>query len=292
MHRKNPLIYVFSASFAALALVALSYGCSASNEPAGGEGGQNTAKGGTSTEQGGATIGQGGAQTGQGGSTAQGGAPTQGGAANGGSGSAQGGSTSTGAASSGGATAQGGASVAGSGNGGASSNGGANSGGISSNGGASSGGISSNGGASSAGASNGGASAMCPATNTDASCTSSTAKTGAACTVNCCIPCGLNSMGNRVCTCTGGSYASCSCGRPASYMGKNISNDDPNTAPPCANDGTVAMMKGTACTTEWEQCITSDAPSGTTYQGCACMMGNSGLQWYCGSTNKWFNPAP
>ena len=75
-------------------------------------------------------------------------------------------------------------------------------------------------------------------------------------------------------------------------MGKNISNDDPNTAPPCANNGTVAMMKGTACTTEWEQCITSDAPSGTTYQGCACMMGNSGLQWYCGSTNKWFNPAP
>ena len=41
------------------------------------------------------------------------------------------------------------------------------------------------------------------------SCNPANAKAGAACTQNCCIPCGIDSLGAETCTCTNDKYAAC-----------------------------------------------------------------------------------
>jgi hypothetical protein len=120
--------------------------------------------------------------------------------------------------------------------------------------------------------------------STDPNCTSTNAKTGAACTVDCIIPCGYQGLGTKTCTCTTGTYASCPCPKPTTYMGAA-------TAPYCTTaDGTTTTLKNTACTTEWQECIGKDLVSGSTPQGCVCLLNatTNALQWYCGSTNKWF----
>jgi hypothetical protein len=104
------------------------------------------------------------------------------------------------------------------------------------------------------------------------------------CTVDCCVTCGFNGIGQKICTCSGGAFTACPCPVPAAYKGAP-------TAPYCTTpDGMTAGLKNMPCTTEWEECIGKDPVSGTTPQGCVCMNNptTNALQWYCGSTNKWF----
>jgi hypothetical protein len=91
-------------------------------------------------------------------------------------------------------------------------------------------------------------------------------------------------MGTKTCTCADGAYTMCPCMKPPSYLGAP-------TAPYCDTpDGTTLTLKNTLCTTEWQECIGKDVVTGTTPQGCVCMSTpvTNVLQWYCGSTNKWF----
>jgi hypothetical protein len=120
--------------------------------------------------------------------------------------------------------------------------------------------------------------------STDPNCTSTNAKTGATCTVDCIIPCGYQGLGTKTCSCAAGVYSACPCPKPTTYAGAA-------TAPYCTTaDGTTTTLKNTACTMEWQECIGKDLVSGTTPQGCACLRNaqTNALQWYCGSTNKWF----
>jgi len=136
-------------------------------------------------------------------------------------------------------------------------------------------------------AGNGGAGGaeVCPADPApDPSCTTAAAKMGALCTKDCCIQCGFNGMGTKTCSCSGGAYTMCPCMKPTTYLGAL-------TAPYCDTpDGTTLTLKNTLCTTEWQECIGKDAVTGSTPQGCVCMSTpvTNVLQWYCGSTNKWF----
>jgi hypothetical protein len=123
--------------------------------------------------------------------------------------------------------------------------------------------------------------------NSDANCTSTNAKTGMSCTVDCMIPCGFQALGTKVCTCIGGVYSACPCPAPAGWQGAA-------TAPYCDTpDGTglTTAIKNTACMTEFQECIGKDQVTGTTPQGCACLNNptTNSLQWYCGSTNRWFS---
>jgi hypothetical protein len=58
--------------------------------------------------------------------------------------------------------------------------------------------------------------------------------------------------------------------------------------------GLTTSLKNTACTTQWAECIGKDLVSGTTPQGCVCLLNatSNTLQWACGSTNKWFTLTP
>jgi hypothetical protein len=117
----------------------------------------------------------------------------------------------------------------------------------------------------------------------DMNCTSTLAKTGQTCTVDCCLPCGYQGLGQKVCTCSAGVYTMCPCPRPAAYLGAA-------TAPYCPGDGMTANIKNMPCTTEWQQCIGTDPVSGATPEGCVCLRNalTNTLQWVCGTTNKWF----
>lgn len=129
---------------------------------------------------------------------------------------------------------------------------------------------------------------MPPGQNPDASCDSSAAKEGALCTVDCQLGCGFQEIGTKYCTCVAGAYESCPCMRPAEFLGGA-------TAPLCstkgAANGYAESLKGMPCTTEWDLCIGEDPVDGSTPQGCACMIHavTGDMQWFCGSTNKWFS---
>jgi hypothetical protein len=126
----------------------------------------------------------------------------------------------------------------------------------------------------------------CFPVNSDASCNSTNAKTGSACTRDCRVACGFQQYGLKICSCAGGVYSQCPCPKPDSYQGAA-------TAPPCQTpDGMTTALDDQPCTSEWAQCIGSDPVSGNTPRGCVCMTNRlSGtLQWYCGSTNRWFAP--
>jgi hypothetical protein len=122
----------------------------------------------------------------------------------------------------------------------------------------------------------------------DMNCNTTYAKMGATCTKDCCVQCGFNGLGTKICTCDGGLYTMCPCPKPTTYLGAA-------TAPYCDTpDGTTPTLKNTECTVEWQECVGKDLVSGTTPQGCVCMQNPSTgtLQWYCGSTNKWFSLTP
>jgi hypothetical protein len=124
----------------------------------------------------------------------------------------------------------------------------------------------------------------CFPVNPDPSCNSTNARSGSACSIDCRVACGFQNMGLKICTCEGGVYAQCPCPPPENYLGAP-------TAPACqTSDGTTEELDDTPCTTEWEQCIGTDAVTGNTPRGCACLTNRltGTLQWYCGSTNRWF----
>ncbi len=120
----------------------------------------------------------------------------------------------------------------------------------------------------------------------DPSCTLSGASQRARCTEDCTVACGFQSMGTMVCTCEYGEYISCPCPRPAEYLGS------PNAGPCLSSDGSASELDDTPCDTEWAQCIGTDPVTATTPRGCACLVNRDtgALQWFCGSTNGWFNP--
>lgn len=128
----------------------------------------------------------------------------------------------------------------------------------------------------------------------DPTCNSTLAKTGAACSQDCIIPCGYADLGTKTCTCgADGTFSACPCPRPPAYLGGPTApfcNDAVNF-PAATETGLMDTLKGLPCTEEFMQCIARDLdPSSDTPRGCSCLThpieGN--LQWYCGSTNKWF----
>lgn len=128
-------------------------------------------------------------------------------------------------------------------------------------------------------------------TNMDKNCTSTNAKTGMSCTVDCTIPCGFQGLGTKVCTCVGGVYSACPCPAPPNWMGAATA-DYCDVVVPTDTGGLAATLKSATCDTEWSECVGRDAVTGNTPQGCACLSNPATtpptLQWYCGSTNKWF----
>ncbi len=129
----------------------------------------------------------------------------------------------------------------------------------------------------------------CFPVNTDANCNSSDARSGAACTQDCLVACGFQSMGLKTCSCASGSYSQCPCPRPPEYLGAETAPDCDTLGSP---DGTAEALDDLPCTTEWAQCIGNDPVTGNTPRGCACMkhIVSGMLQWFCGSTNRWFQP--
>jgi hypothetical protein len=129
--------------------------------------------------------------------------------------------------------------------------------------------------------------------NDDLHCNTSEASTDATCNIDCTVPCGFAQLGTKYCSCIGGVYAQCPCPRPDAYQGKQFAKycDDPDF-PLAWDTGLMQAVKGNPCPTEWEQCIARDVPPGSTPRACACLANpsNGALQWYCGSTNKWFFP--
>jgi hypothetical protein len=121
----------------------------------------------------------------------------------------------------------------------------------------------------------------------DPTCNTVLAKTGALCTQDCSVACGFAGIGTKTCICSGGAFSACPCPRPPTFMGAP-------TAPLCATpDGTTTTLRNTPCATEWDECIGTDPVSGTTPQGCVCLVDATGaLTWTCGSTNKWFSLDP
>lgn len=62
-------------------------------------------------------------------------------------------------------------------------------------------------------------------------------------------------------------------------------------APECESLGTgmQAVLKNKPCFKEWELCIARDYnPDGTSPRGCGCFEKDGSLEWYCGSTNRWW----
>ena len=127
----------------------------------------------------------------------------------------------------------------------------------------------------------------------DPTCNSALAKTGAECTQDCEIPCGYADLGTKTCTCgADGTFSACPCPRPAAYKGGPTAPfcDDPENFSAATDTGLMDSLKGLECTEEFLQCIARDVADSDTPRGCVCLThpieGN--LQWYCGSTNKWF----
>jgi hypothetical protein len=143
----------------------------------------------------------------------------------------------------------------------------------------------------------GGTSSECPDAITG-NCNTTCAKSNAQCsaggtdgTGDCDTVCGFNGIGQKHCICAGGIYSDCLCPRPASFMAANF-------APYCdvllSGTGMLAEYKDLPCDTEWQNCISRDAHTGTP-RGCVCMTDpdqDGILAWSCGSTNKWFAPQP
>ena len=124
----------------------------------------------------------------------------------------------------------------------------------------------------------------------DPYCSSQYAKSAVECTQDCSTSCGFSQLGSKVCACNGVSYSSCPCTPPVGWQGAA-------NAGPCAalsgGTGLLAELDGKSCATQWQECVSADAPSGTTYRGCVCLPDprcGGALHWSCGSTNKWFGP--
>jgi hypothetical protein len=129
-------------------------------------------------------------------------------------------------------------------------------------------------------------------TNMDPSCNSTCAKKGHECTQDCCIPCGINALGSRVCYCPTTTYSQCICAQPATWPTglhggacepQGLSTSSSNTPPGAFS------VRGQPCSTEWTVCFTSDGIA-TGGLGCICLKdpATGNLTMNCGTINGWF----
>lgn len=145
---------------------------------------------------------------------------------------------------------------------------------------------------------------VCPgdkAPNPDvtASCTVASAKAGAACTQNCCLGCGIDSLGQQTCTCANHKYSGCSCPRPTAWtaLGGECGDSACLTAGgPCSPQGYssstsapqgAAILDGQPCVMNGNVCFTAESDG---KHGCVCASDPSGdFVMRCGLVNGWFS---
>lgn len=117
---------------------------------------------------------------------------------------------------------------------------------------------------------------------------------------SCNVPCGFirngSAIGNKTCTCSGGTFSDCSCEK-LPEVGLNLPvtacDEEWDGYDPTNPEIFAKQMDGTPCVSEWNACITPDLPSAqcefTTAKGCICLLNFDGqLLWQCASTNNWF----
>jgi hypothetical protein len=81
------------------------------------------------------------------------------------------------------------------------------------------------------------------------------------------------------CTCTGGIW---NCGASAGLSAAAVECE-------AQGSGLQAILKNDPCDQEWQVCIARDFnPTGTSPRGCLCRRSGAALEWYCGSTNRWW----
>jgi hypothetical protein len=101
---------------------------------------------------------------------------------------------------------------------------------------------------------------------------------------SCPSACGIEEMGSRNCACSSGTADCDACAPPdAAKFPINPKAVDCKTL---GGDGTTASIRNMTCTEAQKgtSCIGTE-PNG---RGCVCWDLGPGLQWECGSINKWF----
>jgi hypothetical protein len=119
--------------------------------------------------------------------------------------------------------------------------------------------------------------------NTDANCTSDGSRSGNLCTRNCCLTCGIDQAGAKVCECGGGVYTDCTCSPPV-WIPPGLMGG------PCMPQGSSSAsaadtLRGKPCTRANAVCFTSDSTA-SSGRGCICKADD--MTMHCGSTNNWF----
>jgi hypothetical protein len=148
------------------------------------------------------------------------------------------------------------------------------------------------------------AAGVCPgetAPNPDVatSCTLTNAKAGAACTQNCCLACGIDSLGEQTCTCTSHKYASCTCPLPPAWTALGGECGDSaclTVGGPCSPQGYASsagapqgatVLDGQPCVMNGNVCFTAETDG---KHGCVCASDPSGdFVMRCGLVNGWFS---
>ena len=111
------------------------------------------------------------------------------------------------------------------------------------------------------------------------------------CTQDCCVPCGIDAAGTKVCTCMtpGLPFNNCTCSPPPGFPtgltgGTCMPQGYAATMVPMgAPDGSISL-KGMPCNILNAVCFTAESTM-TSGRGCICMADNT---LHCGSVNKWF----
>jgi hypothetical protein len=114
---------------------------------------------------------------------------------------------------------------------------------------------------------------------------------GRLCTEDCCVTCGIDQAGSKICVCPtpGSPYANCSCVPPtfipAGLQGGPCSPQGYSTAtvPATAPEGSISL-RGMPCRQMNLVCFTIDSTA-TAERGCIC---ESDSLMHCGSVNHWF----
>jgi hypothetical protein len=114
---------------------------------------------------------------------------------------------------------------------------------------------------------------------------------GKPCTEDCCVTCGIDLSGSKVCTCRnpGAPYSNCSCIQPANIpsglLGGPCSPQGYSTAtlPATAPAGSISLP-GMPCRQTNIVCFTADS-TGNSERGCICLA--DGFM-HCGGVNHWF----
>jgi len=117
------------------------------------------------------------------------------------------------------------------------------------------------------------------------------------CTLDCCVTCGIDQWGAKLCTCPnpGQPYTNCTCPVPLDKITATLHGG--NCIPAGDSRPTTQVpnsLRGVACKATNLVCFTSDS-NPSSERGCVCLddgignygMGN-GLFLHCGSVNHWF----